>query len=92
MTETAVGALALRGTRLVVQSLCGLGFVGRGPLSSELGGGELTMGAVGPFGVVVAAPVLDDHSCFQLVAGSSPTYPTKKQFKRHLPEAEPDVG
>jgi len=52
------------GTRLVVQSLGGSGLVGRGPLSSEFGRGEFTMGGVGSVGVVVAAPVFDDHAGF----------------------------
>ena len=32
VVEEGVGEVAVRGTRLVVQSLCGLGLVGRGPL------------------------------------------------------------
>jgi len=33
---------------LVVESLCGLGLVGRGPLWSELVWGEFAVGSVGP--------------------------------------------
>ncbi len=51
-------------SRLVVQSLCNLGLVGRGPLSSELCWGEVTVGTVGPVGVVVATPVLDHDAGF----------------------------
>ena len=50
---------------MVVQSLCGLGLVGRSPLSSEFGWGEFTMGGVGSVGVVVAAPAFEDHAGFQ---------------------------
>lgn len=48
----------------MVQVLCGLGLVGRGPLGGELGWGEVAVGGVGPLPVVVDAPVLDDHSGF----------------------------
>ncbi len=54
----------MRGTQFVVQSLCGLGLVGRGPLLSELGWGEFGVGGVGSVGVVVGAPVFDDHARF----------------------------
>ena len=50
---------------MVVQSLCGLGLVGGGLLSGELGGGEVAAGGVGPFPVVVEAPVFDDHAGFE---------------------------
>lgn len=59
-----LGEQGLEGARLVVQSLCGLGLMGRGPLLSELGWGEFAMGGVGPVGVVVATPVFDDHAGF----------------------------
>ena len=49
----------------MVQSLCNLVLVGRGPPQSELGRGEVAVGGVGPVGVVVAAPVVDDHPGFQ---------------------------
>ena len=46
----------------MVQSLCGLGLVGRGPLQGELGWGRFAVGSVGAVGVVVEPPVLDDHA------------------------------
>jgi len=49
----------------MVQPLRDMGWVGRGPLDAELGWGEFTVGGVGPVGVVIAAPVLDDHPGFE---------------------------
>jgi hypothetical protein len=49
----------------VVQALCGLGLVGRGPGLGELGWGEVAVGGVGSVHVVVDASVLDDHACFE---------------------------
>ncbi len=51
---------------MVVQSLCDFRLVGRGPLQGKSGGSEFSVGRMGPFGDVVAAPVLDDHPGFQL--------------------------
>ena len=63
--------VVVRGTRLVVQSLCGLGLVDLVPAYGELGWGEVAVRGVGSVGVVVAAPVFDDHAGFQQLSRSA---------------------
>ncbi len=49
----------------MIQSSCGLRLVRSGPSSGEFGWGEFAVGGVGSVGVVVAAPIFDDHAGFQ---------------------------
>ena len=49
----------------MVQLLCECWLVSGGPGLGELTGSEVAMGAVGPVGVVVDPPVLDEHLSFE---------------------------
>jgi len=65
----------------VVQVLCGLGWIGGGPLGGELGWGEVAVGGVGPLPVVVDAPVLDDTRASRGLSNCQPL----RSSSRNLP-------